>query len=161
MCPFFFTKNIFSARLVFEPSRAAKKAPKGTWVGFCSCSSALATLIPLLTPDGATALYFHLAHWIDVHTQVCTVMFDVPLPSLANAIVSLHGCAGAGPAAARGCCALRCSSRCRCPMPPMLPAKPSSIAKLLLTLSCIQQATPVQMHTCMPLAVPSRSTRPC
>ena len=51
VCPFFFTKNIFSARLVFEPSRAAKKAPKGTWVGFCSCSSALATLLPPSTPD--------------------------------------------------------------------------------------------------------------
>ena len=45
----FFTKNIFLRRLVFEPSRTAKKAPKAARVGFRSCSSALATLIQLST----------------------------------------------------------------------------------------------------------------
>ena len=53
ICPFFLRKNIFSARLVFRPSRTAKKAAKRTRVGFCTCSSALATLLPLLTPDRA------------------------------------------------------------------------------------------------------------
>ena len=51
--PIFFTKNIFSARLVFEPSRTAKKAAKRTRVGFRSCGSALATLLPPSTPDRA------------------------------------------------------------------------------------------------------------
>ena len=53
ICPFFLRKNIFAARLVFEPSRTAKKAAKRTRAGFRSCSSALATLIPLSTPDRA------------------------------------------------------------------------------------------------------------
>ena len=51
--PIFLRKNIFPARLVFEPSRTAKKAAKRTRAGFRSCSSALATLIPLSTPDRA------------------------------------------------------------------------------------------------------------
>ena len=49
ICPFFLRKKCFSARLVFWPSRTAKKAAKCTWVGFCTCSSALATLIQLST----------------------------------------------------------------------------------------------------------------
>ena len=49
ICPFFLRKNIFLRRLVFEPSRTAKKAPKAARVGFRSCSSALATLIQLST----------------------------------------------------------------------------------------------------------------
>jgi hypothetical protein len=51
--PIFLRKNIFSARLVFEPSRTAKKAAKRTRVGFRSCGSALATLLPPSTPDRA------------------------------------------------------------------------------------------------------------
>ena len=51
--PIFFTKNIFSARLVFRPSRTAKKAAKRTRVGFRTCGSALATLLPPSTPDRA------------------------------------------------------------------------------------------------------------
>ena len=51
--PIFFTKKYFSARLVFRPSRTAKKAAKRTQVGFRTCGSALATLLPLLTPDRA------------------------------------------------------------------------------------------------------------
>jgi len=51
--PIFFTKKYFSARLVFEPSRTAKKAAKRTRVGFRSCGSALATLLPPSTPDRA------------------------------------------------------------------------------------------------------------
>ena len=53
ICPFFLRKNIFSARLVFEPSRTAKKAAKRTRVGFRSCRSALAALLPPSTPDRA------------------------------------------------------------------------------------------------------------
>ena len=53
ICPFFFTKKFFSARLVFWSSRTAKKAAKRTRVGFRSCSSALATLLPPSTPDRA------------------------------------------------------------------------------------------------------------
>ena len=53
ICPFFLRKNIFSARLVFRPSRTAKKAAKRTRVGFRTCGSALATLLPPSTPDRA------------------------------------------------------------------------------------------------------------
>ena len=49
----FFNKKIFLRRLDFYPSRRAKKAPKATRVGFRSCSSALATLVPLSTPKRA------------------------------------------------------------------------------------------------------------
>jgi len=48
--PFFLRKNIFSARVVFRPSRTAKKAAKRTWAGFRTCGSALATLLPPSTP---------------------------------------------------------------------------------------------------------------
>ena len=48
---FFYQKNICSTRLAFWMLRTAKKPPKGTRVCFRSCSSALATLIPLLTPQ--------------------------------------------------------------------------------------------------------------
>ena len=47
----FFTKNIFSARLVLWPSRTAKKAPKGTRACFRSCGSALETVSQLSTPE--------------------------------------------------------------------------------------------------------------
>merc|ERR1711903_395677 len=50
---FFLRNNIFSARLVFRPSRTAKKAAKRTRVGFRTCGSALATLLPPSTPDRA------------------------------------------------------------------------------------------------------------
>ena len=53
ICPFFLRKNIFSARVVFLPSRTAKKAAKRTRVGFRTCGSALATLLPPSTPDRA------------------------------------------------------------------------------------------------------------
>ena len=53
ICPFFLRKNIFSARVVFRPSRTAKKAAKRTRVGFRNCGSALATLLPLLSPGVA------------------------------------------------------------------------------------------------------------
>ena len=48
ICPFFYEKY-FLRRLVFELSITAKKAPKAARVGFRSCSSALATLVPLST----------------------------------------------------------------------------------------------------------------
>ena len=49
ICPFFLRKIIFSTRLVFEPSRTAKKAAKRTRASFRSCSSALAALVQLST----------------------------------------------------------------------------------------------------------------
>ena len=50
ICPFFYTKNLFSAQLDFPPSRTAKKAPKPTWACFHCCSSALATVFQLPQP---------------------------------------------------------------------------------------------------------------
>ena len=51
--PIFLQKKYFSARLVFRPSRTAKKAAKRTRVGFRTCGSALAALLPPSTPDRA------------------------------------------------------------------------------------------------------------
>ena len=51
--PIFFTKKYFSARLVFDPSRTAKKAAKSTRAGFRTCGSALETLLPPSTPNRA------------------------------------------------------------------------------------------------------------
>ena len=50
ICPFFYTKNLFSAQLDFPPPRTAKKAPKPTWACFHCCSSALATVFQLPQP---------------------------------------------------------------------------------------------------------------
>ena len=50
ICPFFYTKNLFSAQLDFPPSRTAKKAPNPTWACFHCCSSALATVFQLPQP---------------------------------------------------------------------------------------------------------------
>ena len=59
ICPFFYTKNLFSAQLDFPPSRTAKKAPKSTWVCFHCCSSALATVFQLPQPvDPHMAIFF-------------------------------------------------------------------------------------------------------
>ena len=55
ICPFFYEKIFFSARLVFRPSRTAKKAAKRTRAGFRTCGSALATLLP-----PSTTRDFHL-----------------------------------------------------------------------------------------------------
>ena len=51
--PCFFLQKFFSARLVFDPSRTAKKAAKCTQAGFCTRGSALAALLPPSTPDCA------------------------------------------------------------------------------------------------------------
>ena len=51
--PIFFYEKIFFRPALFLPSRTAKKAAKRTQAGFRSCGSALATLLPLSTPDRA------------------------------------------------------------------------------------------------------------
>ena len=59
ICPFFYTKNLFSAQLDFPPPRTAKKAPKPTWACFHCCSSALATVFQLPQPvDPHMAIFF-------------------------------------------------------------------------------------------------------
>jgi hypothetical protein len=58
ICPFFYTKNLFSAQLDFPPPRTAKKAPKPTWACFCCRSSALATVFQLPQPWSPICPFF-------------------------------------------------------------------------------------------------------
>ena len=53
ICPFFYEKIFFRPALFLSRLERPKKAAKRTRVGFRSCGSALATLLPPSTPDRA------------------------------------------------------------------------------------------------------------